>query len=146
MSSAFGCGYLRPNSDQHLADFEVIVDGSRLQCRHTIVDSSLCIHIGAVIDQDDYDVKMPCHSLLAKMSQVSPGPVLAELDRLVEPLTKTLVAPVKSSAVKQEVSQSLGFSSSMPVDLAGPHLTMVPRFAEALLAVLLWRVYDFEES
>ena len=54
--------------------------------------------------QDHYDVKMPCHSLLAKMSQVAPGPVLAELDRLVEPLAKTLTAPVKSSAVKQEVS------------------------------------------
>lgn len=53
--------------------------------------------------QDHYDVKMPCHLLLAKLAAVAPAHVLAALDGLVEPLNATLNARVKSDAVKQEV-------------------------------------------
>lgn len=53
--------------------------------------------------QDHYDVKLPCHLLLAKLAAAAPGQLLSALDRLVEPLDKTLTARVKSDAVKQEV-------------------------------------------
>lgn len=40
--------------------------------------------------KDHYDVKLPCHSMLTKLASVSPHTVLVTLDKLVEPLEKTL--------------------------------------------------------
>jgi len=54
--------------------------------------------------QDHYDVKMPCHLLLAKLAAAAPGPVLASLDCLVGPLEKTLTTRLRGEPVKQEVS------------------------------------------
>ena len=53
--------------------------------------------------QDHYDVKMPCHLLLAKLAAAAPGPVLASLDKLVGPLEKTLTTRLRGEPVKQEV-------------------------------------------
>ena len=53
--------------------------------------------------QDHYDVKMPCHLLLAKLAAAAPGPVLASLDKLIGPLEKTLTARLRGEPVKQEV-------------------------------------------
>jgi len=52
--------------------------------------------------QDHYDVKMPCHMLLAKLAAAAGEAVLAHLERLVPPLEATLAAKNKSDAVKQE--------------------------------------------
>ncbi|KAF8067210.1 CAND1 [Scenedesmus sp. PABB004] len=57
--------------------------------------------------KDHQDVKAPAHLMLAKLA-ASPGgeaAVLGELDKLVEPLEKTLTAKLKSDAVKQEVDR-----------------------------------------
>lgn len=57
--------------------------------------------------KDHQDVKAPAHLMLAKLAS-SPGGapvVLAQLDKLVEPLEKTLTAKLKSDAVKQEVDR-----------------------------------------
>ena len=59
----------------------------------------------ALILQDHYDVKLPCHLLLAKLAVAAPGQLLANLHRLTEPLEKTLQTKVKSDAVKQEVRE-----------------------------------------
>ena len=56
--------------------------------------------------QDHYDVKMPCHLLLAKLAAAAPGPVLASLEKLVGPLEKTLTVRLRGEPVKQEVSLS----------------------------------------
>lgn len=53
--------------------------------------------------QDHYDVKLPCHLLLAKLAAAAPGQLLANLHRLTDPLEKTLQTKVKADAVKQEV-------------------------------------------
>ena len=58
--------------------------------------------------QDHYDVKMPCHLLLAKLAAAAPGPVLTSLDRLVGPLEKTLTTRLRGEPVKQEVSLDPG--------------------------------------
>lgn len=55
---------------------------------------------------DEYDVKMRCHGLIAKLSTLAPSVVSANLDRLVEPLTATLNTKLKSDAVKQEVDRN----------------------------------------
>ena len=62
----------------------------------------------AILDglKDAYDVKMQCHALLSNLAGLAPGAVSASLDRLVEPLTATLTARVKSDAVKQEVDRN----------------------------------------
>ena len=62
----------------------------------------------AILDglKDTYDVKMQCHSLLISLSHLAPGAVGSSLDRLVDPLTATLTARVKSDAVKQEVDRN----------------------------------------
>ncbi|KAK9835209.1 hypothetical protein WJX81_005880 [Elliptochloris bilobata] len=56
--------------------------------------------------KDHYDVKMPCHILLAKLATVASEHVLAHLERLVPPLEATLATKVKSDAVKQEVDRN----------------------------------------
>lgn len=60
--------------------------------------------------QDHYDVKMPCHLLLAKLAAAAPGPVLASLERLVGPLEKTLTTRLRGEPVKQEVRNPSGLS------------------------------------
>ena len=67
--------------------------------------------------QDHYDVKLPCHLLLAKLASAAPGQLLSALDRLVDPLEKTLTARVKTDAVKQEVCPPPRFLCSSPVCL-----------------------------
>lgn len=51
------------------------------------------------------DVKAPAHLMLVKLCASSGGAaaVLSQLDKLVEPLEKTLTTKLKSDAVKQEV-------------------------------------------
>lgn len=56
--------------------------------------------------QDHYDVKLPCHLLLAKLAAAAPGQLLANLHRLTDPLEKTLHTKAKTDAVKQEVPAS----------------------------------------
>ncbi|BDA42511.1 Cullin-associated NEDD8-dissociated protein 1 [Coccomyxa sp. Obi] len=56
--------------------------------------------------KDHYDVKLPCHLLLAKLAAAAPGQLLSALDRLVEPLEKTLTMRLKTDAVKQEVDRN----------------------------------------
>ncbi|DBB08467.1 hypothetical protein WJX82_000009 [Trebouxia sp. C0006] len=56
--------------------------------------------------QDHYDVKMPCHLLLAKLAAAAPGPVLTSLDRLFLPLEKTLTTRLRGEPVKQEVDRN----------------------------------------
>ena len=53
--------------------------------------------------KDHYDVKMPCHLMLSKMAACDAPAVIALLDRLIDPLDKTLTTKLKSDAVKQEV-------------------------------------------
>ncbi|GJP34416.1 hypothetical protein CLOM_g18863 [Closterium sp. NIES-68] len=55
---------------------------------------------------DNYDVKMPCHLVLAKLAEKCGPSVLAVIDALVEPLEKTVTARVKTDAVKQEVDRN----------------------------------------
>ncbi len=52
--------------------------------------------------QDHYDVKLSCHLLLAKLAAAAPAQLLAALERLGEPLEKTLTFRLKSESVKQE--------------------------------------------
>eukprot|EP00878_Enallax_costatus_P020279 GHUV01021430.1.p1 GENE.GHUV01021430.1~~GHUV01021430.1.p1 ORF type:complete len:419 (+),score=184.03 GHUV01021430.1:842-2098(+) len=57
--------------------------------------------------KDHQDVKAPAHLMLVKLC-ASPGgapAVLSQLDKLVEPLEKTLTTKLKSDAVKQEVDR-----------------------------------------
>lgn len=70
--------------------------------------------------QDVYDVKLPCHLLLARLAAVSPPTVVAALDRLVPALHKTLKAPVKTDAVKQEVCTAV--PPPPPAPLCAPPL------------------------
>lgn len=48
-------------------------------------------------------MKMPCHLLLAKLAAAAPQRSLEALPRLTPPLQRTLLAKVKTDAVKQEV-------------------------------------------
>ena len=56
--------------------------------------------------RDEYDVKIRCHGLMADLSCFAPGVVMAHLDQLVEPLTATLTARLKSDAVTQEIDRN----------------------------------------
>lgn len=64
------------------------------------------------VAQDHYDVKLPCHLLLAKLAAAAPAQLLANLHRLTDPLEKTLQTKVKTDAVKQEVRPCALLSAS----------------------------------
>jgi hypothetical protein len=85
--------------------------------------------------QDHNDVKLPCHLLLAKLAAVAPGQLLAALDRIVDPLDKTLTARLKTDAVKQEVRSMTQRRSQAP---ALPHRTRGSRRFTLLAYVLFW--------
>lgn len=55
------------------------------------------------LTQDVYDIKMPCHLLLAKVASRAGEQLLPSLSQLVPTLEKTLKAKLKGEAVKQEV-------------------------------------------
>ncbi|CAI5526828.1 unnamed protein product [Closterium sp. Naga37s-1] len=55
---------------------------------------------------DNYDVKMPCHLVLAKLAEKCVPSVLAVVDALVDPLEKIVTTRVKADAVKQEVDRN----------------------------------------
>lgn len=55
---------------------------------------------------DHYDVKLPCHLMLAKLAAAAAPTVLSHVESLVEPLEKTLTAKLKADAVKQEVDRN----------------------------------------
>jgi cullin-associated NEDD8-dissociated protein 1 len=55
---------------------------------------------------DHYDVKMPCHLILSKLANKCGAAVLAVMDRLVDPLEKTVTNKTKPDAVKQEVDRN----------------------------------------
>ncbi|CAI7847637.1 unnamed protein product, partial [Closterium sp. NIES-53] len=55
---------------------------------------------------DNYDVKMPCHLVLAKLAEKCAPSVLAVVEALVDPLEKTVTTRVKADAVKQEVDRN----------------------------------------
>ncbi|KAG1681345.1 hypothetical protein FOA52_007393 [Chlamydomonas sp. UWO 241] len=73
-------------------------------CRPQIEATTFMAHLEGGL-QDHYDVKMPAHLLLAKLSASEPSTVLATLERIVGPLEKTLTTKVKSDAVKQELDR-----------------------------------------
>jgi hypothetical protein len=52
-------------------------------------------------------VKMPCHLMLTKLAVTAPGQLSAVLDRLVEPLTATLTAKIKSDAGKDRAASAV---------------------------------------
>jgi cullin-associated NEDD8-dissociated protein 1 len=55
---------------------------------------------------DVYEVKLKCHDLLTAVSHLDPSAVLAVLDKVVEPFTKTLSKRIKSDTVRQEVDKN----------------------------------------
>ena len=55
--------------------------------------------------KDQYDIKMGCHLILAKLAAVSPDAVLQVVNDMVEPLESTLNQKLKSDAVIQEVDR-----------------------------------------
>ncbi len=74
--------------------------------------------------QDHYDVKLPCHLLLAKLAAAAPGQLLSALDRLVEPLEKTLTTRLKTDAVKQEVRPHLPACLQLGSSFIVEHMTI----------------------
>lgn len=75
------------------------------RCKDRINMADFITHLEKGL-QDHYDVKMPCHLLLAKLAAAAPGPVLASLDKLVGPLEKTLTTRLRGEPVKQEVDRN----------------------------------------
>ncbi len=80
------------------ASAEMIVEMIHMHI-HTQITTQTHTHT----QQDHNDIKMPCHLLLTKITTIAPAAVLRALDKLVEPLQKTLTTRPKSDAVKQEV-------------------------------------------
>ncbi|CAM6099751.1 unnamed protein product [Calypogeia fissa] len=99
---------------KHTVDDGLELRKAAFECVDTLLDSCLDqIDPSAFITphllsglSDHYDVKMPCHLILSKLSQKCGAAVLAVLDALVEPLEKTVTNKTKPDAVKQEVDRN----------------------------------------
>ncbi len=93
--------------------------------------------------RDHYDVKLPAHLMLSKLASSSGDAVLQQLERLVEPLEKTLTARLKGDSVKQEVGPArfqlalFSFLKCMHVCKCGWHITGC-HFRVCMAAWKLW--------
>lgn len=99
---------------KHIVDDGLELRKGAFECMDTVLDSCQDqINYSAFITpyllaglSDHYDVKMPCHLILSKLSEKCGSAVLAVLDTLVEPLEKTVTNKTKQDAVKQEVDRN----------------------------------------
>ncbi|KAL3515772.1 hypothetical protein ACH5RR_022674 [Cinchona calisaya] len=99
---------------KHTVDDGLELRKAAFECVDTLLDSCLdqvnpssfiVPYLKSGLD-DHYDVKMPCHLILSKLSDKCPSAVLAVLDSLVDPLQKTVSFRPKQDAVKQEVDRN----------------------------------------
>ncbi|CAJ1940461.1 unnamed protein product [Sphenostylis stenocarpa] len=99
---------------KHIVDDGLELRKAAFECVDTLLDSCLdqvnpssfiVPYLKSGLD-DHYDVKMPCHLILSKLSDKCPSAVLAVLDSLVDPLQKTINFKPKQDAVKQEVDRN----------------------------------------
>ncbi|KAF4398905.1 hypothetical protein G4B88_023499 [Cannabis sativa] len=99
---------------KHIVDDGLELRKAAFECVDTLLDSCLdqvnpssfiVPYLRSGLD-DHYDVKMPCHLILSKLSEKCPSAVLAVLDSLVDPLQKTINFKPKQDAVKQEVDRN----------------------------------------
>ncbi|KAL2477649.1 Cullin-associated NEDD8-dissociated protein 1 [Forsythia ovata] len=99
---------------KHTVDDGLELRKAAFECVDTLLDSCLdqvnpssfiVPYLLSGLD-DHYDVKMPCHLILSKLSDKCPAAVLAVLDSLVDPLQKTINFRTKQDAVKQEVDRN----------------------------------------
>jgi len=98
---------------KHKIDDGLELRKAAFECMDMVLDQCIsCVDFAVFLQhlesglKDHYDVKLPCHSMLTKLASVSPHTVLVTLDKLVEPLEKTLAVKLKSDAVKQEVDRN----------------------------------------
>eukprot|EP00252_Welwitschia_mirabilis_P011775 TRINITY_DN2619_c0_g1_i2.p1 TRINITY_DN2619_c0_g1~~TRINITY_DN2619_c0_g1_i2.p1 ORF type:complete len:818 (-),score=176.90 TRINITY_DN2619_c0_g1_i2:413-2866(-) len=99
---------------KHTVDDGLELRKAAFECMDTLLDNCLDqINPSSFIIpylqsglNDHYDVKMPCHLILSKLSDKCASAVLAVLDSLVEPLEKTITHKPKADAVKQEVDRN----------------------------------------
>jgi cullin-associated NEDD8-dissociated protein 1 len=99
---------------KHTVDDGLELRKAAFECVDTLLDSCLdqvnpssfiVPYLKSGLD-DHYDVKMPCHLILSKLSDKCPSAVLAVLDSLVDLLQKTINFKPKQDAVKQEVDRN----------------------------------------
>ncbi|KAL9273514.1 Cullin-associated NEDD8-dissociated protein 1-like protein, partial [Drosera capensis] len=99
---------------KHVVDDGLELRKAAFECMDTLLDNCLDLvnpssfivpHLKSGLE-DHYDVKMPCHLILSKLSEKCPAAVLAVLDSLVDPLQKTINFKPKQDAVKQEVDRN----------------------------------------
>eukprot|EP00798_Chlamydomonas_sp_ICE-L_P008748 gene8748-33609_t len=99
---------------KHKIDDGLELRKAAFECLDILLEScrsAVTVDAGAFVQhlesglKDHYDVKMPCHLMLSKLAATEPAAVLTHLDKLVEPLEKTLTAKLKSDAVKQEIDR-----------------------------------------
>lgn len=97
---------------KHIVDDGLELRKAAFECLSSIMERSfdsvdlnqfiICLKEGIA---DHYDVKVPCHLLLAKIAELHGQSVLLAVDELVPNLGKTLRTRLKSDAVKQEVDR-----------------------------------------
>lgn len=82
------------------------IDSLLSTCLHCFDPSSFITPFLLSGLSDNYDVKMACHLILARLAERCGLAVLSVIDALVEPLEKTVTAKTKQDAVKQEVDRN----------------------------------------
>jgi len=98
---------------KHIVDDGLELRKSAFECMDTLVSTcqeyidtaAFFAHLKSGLG-DHYDVKLPCHLILTRCSQVYASALLASLDQLIEPLEATLTTTVKKDAVQQEIDRN----------------------------------------
>lgn len=100
---------------KHTVDDGLDLRKAAFECLEVMLESCTdCVEPGAYLQHlksglgDQYDVKMTSHLILQKVAGVShfAPALLSTLDELVTPLEKTLLAKLKSDAVKQDIDRN----------------------------------------
>eukprot|EP00963_Diacronema_lutheri_P002834 scaffold221_cov351-Pavlova_lutheri.AAC.4 len=97
---------------KHVVDDGLELRKATFECLSTVMENCFeVVDVGSFVTclkegiADHYDVKVPCHLLLAKLAETHGQSVLHVVDDLVANLEKTLRTRLKSDAVKQEVDR-----------------------------------------
>jgi len=126
---------------KHKVDDGLELRKAAFECMYTLLDTCIDkIDFSVFIQQmvsglgDHYDIKMLNHLILARLANRAGASLLAGLDKLIEPLRKTLNEKVREGAVKQQIERNEELKRSALRAIAAvnkiPNVSSNQKFAE----------------
>ena len=105
---------------KHRIDDGIELRKATFECMNLLLDVALPhIHIQEYLQHlrkglaDENDIKLLCYPMLIKLCSIAEADVIAEIDKIIDPLHKTLTKTISPDAVKHEVTSHLSHQKQM---------------------------------